>query len=246
MKDNFSGQAAVYAKYRPGYPAELVEFILTKPLQKEAAWDCATGNGQTAKDLAHHFKKIFATDISQQQLDKAVRAPNIFYSRQPAEQTSFEDSSFDLITVSQALHWLKFDRFYAEVKRVAKPGSWLAAWMYSLPVISPEIDEKIKTNFYKNVTGDYWDYERKYVDDNYSTIPFPFEEIACPVFHIELNWTLNDLEGYLHSWSAVQKIIRTNGHDPVDEFMKQLLPVWEQEPMKIVFPVSMRMGQIHK
>ena len=246
MKDNFSRQADVYAKYRPGYPEELLEFILSKPRQKETAWDCATGNGQTAKDLARHFKKVFATDISQKQLDNAAKAPNIFYSCKPAEQTSFEDNSFDLITVSQALHWLKFDRFYTEVKRVAKPGAWLAAWMYSLPVISPEIDEMIKTGFYKNVMGDYWDYERKYVDDNYTTIPFPFEEIECPAFHIVLNWTLNDLEGYLRSWSALQKFISANGYDPLDEFMKQLLPVWGQEPMKIDFPVSMRMGSIHK
>jgi len=246
MKDNFSIQADVYATYRPDYPAKLFRFILSKIPVKENAWDSATGNGQTAKDLAPHFKKIFATDISQKQIDNAVKAPNIFYSVQPAEQTNFADSSFDLITVSQALHWLQFDCFYAEVKRVAKPGGWLAAWMYSLPVISRGVDEIVAIDFYKNVIGSYWDYERKYVDEKYSTIPFPFEEIACPVFSIAFKWTLNDLRGYLNSWSAVQNFIKVNGFNPVDECMHQITPLWQNEYRKAVFPVAMRMGRIHK
>ncbi|MGQ0738030.1 MAG: class I SAM-dependent methyltransferase [Bacteroidota bacterium] len=144
MKDNFSGLADIYAKYRPHYPAELFIFILSNISVKETAWDCATGNGQTAKDLAPHFKKVFATDISQKQLDHAPYLPNVIYAVQPAEQTDFPPDSFDLVTVSQALHWFRFDDFYKEVKRVLKPGGWIAAWTYSGVQVSPEIDERIK------------------------------------------------------------------------------------------------------
>ena len=104
MKDIFSSQSDGYAKYRPGYPKELFDFILKHPEKRIAAWDCATGNGQTAKELAKHFEQVYATDISSMQLANAEQLPNIFYSLQPAEQTKFENSSFDLITVSQALH----------------------------------------------------------------------------------------------------------------------------------------------
>jgi hypothetical protein len=94
--------------------------------------------------------------------------------------------------------------------------------------------------------GAYWDYERKYVDDNYTTLSFPFEEIQTPGFEIQLEWTLNELEGYINSWSALQKFIETNQFNPLDELIKQIQPYWEKEKMKIVFPVSMRMGQIRK
>ncbi len=104
MKDNFSIQADVYAKYRPDYPKELFDFILSHIHSKGIAWDCATGNGQTAKELAKHFEKVYATDISQKQLDNAEQASNIFYSIQAAEQTNFPANSFDLVSVSQALH----------------------------------------------------------------------------------------------------------------------------------------------
>ena len=77
------------------------------------------------------FTKVFAAEISQKQIDKAVHSDNIFYSVQPAEQTDFPNNSFDLVTVAQALHWFRFDEFYKEVKRVTKPGGVFAGWIYS-------------------------------------------------------------------------------------------------------------------
>jgi len=245
MKDNFSRQAETYAKYRPGYPRELFDFILSRVSARDDAWDCATGNGQSARELSRYFKKVMATDISQNQLDNAAQAENIIYSIQPAEATTFGENSFDLITVSQALHWLQFEEFYQEVRRVGRPESWIAVWMYGLLQISPDIDKLIEVHHYSTLAT-YWDYERKYVDENYSTIPFPFEEIDCPPFSIRLEWTLAQLEGYLLSWSALQKFISANDFNPVEELIRKIRPLWPGETVPIIFPVHMRMGKIHK
>ena len=94
MKDNFSKQAAGYAKYRPVYPQQLYDFIFRHIVNKQTAWDCATGNGQAAKELAYVFDKVYATDISQKQIDNAVQQANIIYSVQPAEHTNFPDDFF--------------------------------------------------------------------------------------------------------------------------------------------------------
>lgn len=245
MKDNFSRQADVYARYRPGYPRALFDFILTHVKEKKLAWDCATGNGQTAKELALFFEKVFATDSSQKQLDHAYKAPNIIYSRQTAEQTDFAADSFDLITVSQALHWLKFDSFYSEVRRVSKPGGCLAVWMYSLLRISPAIDELIEKYHFETM-GTYWDSERKYVDDNYASVPFPFDEIQTPSFAITYQWTIRELEGYFNTWSALQKFIASNGYSPVPDIIKKISSHWTDESMRIVFPLHLRMAYINK
>jgi ubiquinone/menaquinone biosynthesis C-methylase UbiE len=245
MKDNFSLQADLYAKYRPSYPAELFEFIVAQVKEKNTAWDCATGNGQTAKGLARHFNKVYATDSSQKQLDNACQATNIFYSVQPAEQTIFLNNSFDLITVSQALHWFRFDEFYKEVKRVSKPDAILAAWAYSLLRITKEIDKLIEDHHYNTLDG-YWDDERRYVDEEYRNIPFPFPKINTPPFTIEYNWTIEELEGYLNTWSALQKFITKNNYNPVDDLVQRIKPYWKQEQMKISFPVHLLMGRIIK
>jgi ubiquinone/menaquinone biosynthesis C-methylase UbiE len=244
MKDNFSKQADVYAKYRPSYPAKLFDFIVNNTKQKDTAWDCATGNGQSAKELSPHFKKIFATDISQKQISNAYEADNIFYSVQPAEQTTLDDHSIDLVTVAQALHWFNFERFYAEVKRVSKPGSWLSVWMYSLLRISPAIDSIIEKYHFETMKN-YWDNERKYVDANYATVPFPFSEIKSPEFASEYHWTLEELEGYFTTWSALQKFIAANDHNPVPELIKMIEPHWNNIKMRVIFPIHMRMAPVH-
>jgi ubiquinone/menaquinone biosynthesis C-methylase UbiE len=245
VKDNFSKQASLYAKYRPAYPPEIFSFILDHIENRHCAWDCATGNGQTAKELAKSFDKVYATDISQKQLDNAEQARNIFYSLQAAEHTNFEENQFDLVTVSQALHWFDFETFYTEVKRVTKPGGWIAVWMYGGLAISPEIDQ-LKRDHYSNTLGPYWDAERKHVDDNYARIPFPFEETECPVFSIQYEWTPEDLEGYLNTWSALQKFIEEKGYNPVEDLMKAISQHWGEGKRKISFPLHLRMGRIKK
>lgn len=245
MKDNFSKQANAYAKYRPTYPQELYDFILSKVEQRDVTWDCGTGNGQTAKELAKYFKKVFATDISEKQIQNAHKADNIFYSVQPAEQTRFENNTFNLITVSQALHWFNFEKFYSEVKRVGRPGSWLAVWVYSLLRISKDIDPIVE-DFFLNMLEKYWDAERKYVDDNYVTIPFPFEEIKRSAFSIEFYWTLDELEGYFVTVSALQKFLTANNDNPLPELMNKIRPYWTNETMKVIFPIHLQMGRIEK
>ena len=244
MKDNFSKQAAVYAQYRPGYPVELFEYILSFIKEKNAAWDCGTGNGQSAKALSKYFTTVFATDISQKQMDNAFKADNIFYSLQPAEKTNLTDHSIDLITVSQALHWFNFENFYREVKRVAKPGAVIAVWTYSLLQICAEINSIIQHYHFKTLAA-YWDAERKYVDENYAGMPFPFNETTTPAFAIKMQWSLQELEGYFYTWSALQKFIAANGFSPVDELMQQIKPLWgTAEKREIIFPVHLRLGTI--
>jgi SAM-dependent methyltransferase len=245
MKDNFSRQADLYAKYRPSYPPQLIEFIVDKVNGKDMAWDCATGNGQTAKMLSAYFNKVYATDISQKQLDNAYQAANIFYSVQPAEETIFLNNSFDLITVSQSLHWFRFDEFYKEVNRVAKAGAILAAWCYSLLRINKEIDTLIEDHHFKTLEG-YWDNERKYVDEEYRNIPFPFTRIESPSFYIQYNWTIEELEGYLNTWSGLQKFILANNDNPVPALMKRIKPYWKQAQIPVRFPIHLLMGRIEK
>lgn len=245
-KDLFSTQANVYAAFRPTYPKELYEFIYGNLSAKKKAWDCATGNGQVAGYLADHFKEVHATDISQQQLNNANKKENIFYSVSPAEKTNFANHDFDLITVAQALHWFDRDKFYDEVRRVAKPDSLLAIWGYALLYVEPRIDDIIM-NFYKNVVGPYWDEARRLVEEEYSSLSFPFKEIQSPKFYITATWTLNHLTGYLESWSATQKYIKSTGHNPLPDVLAQLEQVWnpdnyrEGDNKTIRFPVFLKL-----
>lgn len=65
MKDNFSNQASEYSKFRPTYPSELIEHVVSFTEKRETALDIATGNGQVAQKLSEYFETVYATDISE-------------------------------------------------------------------------------------------------------------------------------------------------------------------------------------
>ena len=246
VKDNFSEHASAYAKYRPGYPPELYTFLLGLVKERNIAWDCATGNGQVAVELSNHFDKVYATDISEAQLKNAHVKDNIFYSIARAESTEFPDDFFDMITVAQAIHWFDFHAFYTEANRTMKPGGILAVMGYGLLKTGEDTDAIIG-HFYKNIIGPYWDKERKYVDENLTTIPFPFEEIATPILINRFEWSLDDLLGYFSTWSAVQHYIKANNEDPVAIIRKSLEEKWPAGSTRMItFPVLLRVARIKK
>ncbi len=241
-KDNFSTQASTYAKFRPTYPKEVFEYLNSVVKNKNTVWDCATGNGQMARELAKNFEQVYATDISQKQLDNAFQAENIHYSIAKAEETHFADNTFNLITVAQAIHWFDFNKFYDEVNRVAKKGAILFVIGYGMPRFEGKIDE-ILQDFYWNITGPYWDAERKHLDNKLESIPFPFEQIECPTFKNEYFWKIEMIEGYLNSWSAIQHYIKKNGENPVNQVISELHEVWKSTE-KVVFPMFTIVGII--
>ncbi len=98
--------------------------------------------------------------------------------------------------------------------------------------------------FYKDVTGPYWDKERKYVDEHYRSIPFPFNEIKTPHFVMNYNWEFEQVIGYFNTWSAVQHYIRKNNENPVNIFANELKEAWgDVLKRKVTFPIFMRTGR---
>ena len=69
-KDNFSAVAGGYARHRPAYPDALFDWLAAVAPRREAAWDCACGNGQASVGLAAHFDHVCATDASAKQIDQ--------------------------------------------------------------------------------------------------------------------------------------------------------------------------------
>lgn len=244
MKDNFSVSPEQYAKYRPDYPQAIFDFIYQLLNEKANAWDCGTGNGQVALELSKDFQHVEATDISEQQLNHAFQSDNIHYSIQPAEKTNFEDNTFDLITVAQAVHWFDIEKFNSEVKRVGKPNSIIALIGYELNTITPEIDQIIR-HFYSNIIGEYWDPERRHIQNRYQQIPFPFRELETPEINNIKLWRFDHLIGYLNTWSAVHHFSDKNNYNPISEIENDLRKAWgNQEVRRVIFPIIFRAGRI--
>jgi SAM-dependent methyltransferase len=243
--DHFSGVASRYADFRPHYPAELFDYLATLADRRSLVWDCACGNGQATLDLAERFARVVATDGSKEQIASARAHRRIEYRVATAEQSGLSDESAGLITVAQALHWFDLERFYAEARRVLRPGGVLAAWAYGVNQVEGEAVNEIVQEFYADTVGPYWPPERKLVEEGYRTIPFPFAEITPPTFRMETRWTLDELLGYFSTWSATNRFIKATGQNPLDPLSVALARVWDNPDSTrlIVWPLSLRLGR---
>jgi len=247
-KDLFSAHANEYAKYRPTYPIELMAYIASLAEKKECALDCATGNGQAAILLAAFFEKVYATDFSEKQIDAAQAHPGVFYSVSPAETTPFEENTFDAITIAQAYHWVNHQKFAEEAKRIGKPNAVVAVIGYNLFRCSNNKVTDLVDAFYYNVTDPYWEPERKYVQNLYRDAPFDFEELrVTESFRMHTRWTLDQMEGYINTWSAIKKFIKVNGYNPVPALIEDIKSVWgNKESIPFDFPLALRIGRVVK
>jgi SAM-dependent methyltransferase len=243
FKDHFSKQAEDYAKFRPRYPQELFRYLATIAPRTELAWDCATGNGQAAVELAEVFDRVIATDASENQIRNAEQHARVEYRVASAEQSGIEPDTIDLVTVAQALHWFDLGRFYAEVQRVIKPDGIVAASAYNLLHVEPAIDAVVNY-YYAEVVGPYWPPERALVE-KFEELPFPFPEIAVPPFEMAAEWNVEQLIGYLRTWSATQRFIAANHRDPLEDVEKELRSAWgnADQSRQVAWPLTVRVGR---
>jgi SAM-dependent methyltransferase len=242
--DHFSGVARSYADFRPHYPASLFDFLATQVPATSTVWDCACGNGQATVDLARRFAKVIGTDGSAEQIASATKQANIEYRVATAEQSGLPDHSVQIVTVAQALHWFNFDRFYAKVNRVLAPGGKIAVWAYGINTVEGDAVDAMVQDYYTNIVGPYWPPERKFIEEGYRTIPFPFVEITPPAFQMQADWDLDSLTGYFSTWSATNRYIKANGHNPLEKLSTDLKTVWGNPalPRRVVWPLAVRIG----
>lgn len=245
FKDHFSAASADYASYRPTYPLALVDYLAGLCSVRDTALDVGCGSGQLSVLLGERFGRVIATDASARQIENAAVRANVEYRVAPAEASGLPEASVDLVTAAQAAHWFDLAAFYAEVRRVVRPGGVVALVTYGVLQADPAIDPVIQ-HFYRTVVGPYWPPERRHVENGYRDFPFPFEELGPPPLAIEVQWRAADLLGYAGTWSAVREAERARGTSPVDAFARDLVRSWgdPEQRRTIRFPLSLRVGRV--
>jgi SAM-dependent methyltransferase len=244
FKDHFSGHAALYRQARPTYPSTLFEWLAEQAPDRQLAWDAGCGNGQVAHALAAHFERVVATDPSAEQVAQAEAHPRIDFRVEPAERCNLIDSQVSLVTVGQALHWFDHPRFFAEVRRVLKPGGLFAAWTYADCHVAPAIDA-LRNHVYHDLTAPYWPPERVVVESGYADIEIPLETVEVPSFDMRSEWTADQFLAYLRSWSGCQRYLKATGEDAVDSIESALLDAWgdPEAPRSVCWDFHVRAGR---
>lgn len=243
FRDHFSARSEHYARYRPHYPSTLFEFLASLTAKHSLAWDCATGSGQAAIALSAHFERVFATDASKAQIDAAIAHPGVTYRVAAAEASQLDAGSIDLITVGQALHWFDIERFSTEAERVLVSDGVLAAWCYELCRASDACDAVVD-ELYTEVVGKFWPPERHLIEAGYAGIAMPGRALESRDFHMSASWTVNDMLGYLRTWSACNRYRQVHGDDPVLKIEKALRAAWGEGHRPVRWPLTLLVSRL--
>ena len=241
--DHFSRVASGYASFRPRYPSELFDLLADAAPARRLAWDCASGTGQAAGGLARRFDRVVASDASTAQVRRGTGHPRLHYVAATAEASPVKSGAADLVTVAQALHWLDLDAFYAEARRSLRPGGLVAVWTYGRHRVDAGPIDREVDRFYEAEVGPWWPPERRWVELGYRGLPFPFREELIELPAMREEWTLEQMLGYIGTWSAVVRCRETTGVDPVGRLEERLRPLWGAGRRRVEWTLTMRAGR---
>ncbi|CAO3563304.1 unnamed protein product [Mortierella alpina] len=240
--------SALYQSFRPGYNSNFFRMLYNYHAkhngQFEFAVDVGTGTGQVASVLAEKFKHVHGVDPSATMLASAVQKPNISYHVARGEDlNAIADSSVDVLTVAQALHWFDHPKFFSEVKRVLKPHGTFAAVGYSFVIFEkyPRATKRIyDLGDQPDQLSTHWDHGRLILDNLYKSIDVPMQNVErhyfpnhpqdlAPVMTGKV--TMKHFRNYIKTWSAYKNYCEKHPGRPdiVDQTIDTIM---EEENLK--------------
>src|SRR3984957_10838657 len=157
----FDSVAQLYEDTRPGYPAEIVEFLTATAGvgPGSIALEVGCGTGQIARDLGPCGFDLTAIDIGPAMIATARHdlADAVSFQVCSFEDFAPTDSSFDLIVCATAFHWIDPEVRFRKSARLLRPGGWLAlintGERYDDPTLGPGIfGEPVQRAFHRRTT----------------------------------------------------------------------------------------------
>ncbi len=128
----FSDRVDDYVKYRPGYPAEAIDAVVSiAGLAAGAAIvDVGSGTGISARALLERGFAVFGVEpnaamraAAERELASFDRFTSVDGT---AEKMGLPDASAALAIAAQAFHWFRPEETRAELARVVAPPHWTA------------------------------------------------------------------------------------------------------------------------
>ncbi|MGA8284386.1 MAG: class I SAM-dependent methyltransferase, partial [Candidatus Sulfotelmatobacter sp.] len=127
----FSDRVENYVRYRPRYPAEVIQELKSECglMASHVIADVASGTGIWTRMLLENGNPVFGVEPNGEMREAGERLlaafPKFTSVAGTAEATTLADQSVNFVTAAQAAHWFDRGRARREFLRILKPGGWL-------------------------------------------------------------------------------------------------------------------------
>jgi len=122
----FTGKADAYAKARPSYSPEAMDYIYRISPENAVFADIGAGTGKFSELIAARGSTIYAVepneDMRKQLAALLSEYPNASVINGTAETTALPDKCVDAAVCAQAFHWFDPVLYRAECSRILRPG----------------------------------------------------------------------------------------------------------------------------
>jgi SAM-dependent methyltransferase len=116
----FGRAAADYDRVRPGYPEQVVRWLIGERPRRVV--DLGAGTGIFSRMLAAHGHQVLPVEPDPAMRERLVGATGLVPLAGSAEEIPLRDASVDAVTAAQAYHWFDAARALPEIVRVLRPG----------------------------------------------------------------------------------------------------------------------------
>lgn len=202
----FSDRVSDYVKFRPGYPAAVVETLFKHcEINAESTIvDMGSGTGIFARQLLATKARVIGVEPNEAMRlagEAYLAGHERFVSvNGSAEATTLADRSADLITAAQAFHWFDVGAFRIECVRMLKPGGYVALiWNDRLTDTSPFLRD-YEALLHKHGT-DYASVNHRNVDIDAIAEFYGHDRLTCETFPNEQRFDWDGLWGRVRSSS---------------------------------------------
>jgi SAM-dependent methyltransferase len=144
----FSNRVEHYIRYRPGYPAGVLDVLRREVglTGDSVLADVGSGTGLSSELFLKNGNRVFGVEPNDEMRQAAERlldgCPNFRSVRGTAEATTLPDQSIDLVVAGQAFHWFDRDAARVEFRRILKPaGHVVLLWNTRRTDVSPFLRE---------------------------------------------------------------------------------------------------------
>jgi SAM-dependent methyltransferase len=225
----FKGTAPYYARFRPGYPPELLHRLAERAGLDSSSrvLDLGCGTGQIAVPLAARSGEVVAVDPEPEMLAEIADLPNLRKVEARAEDVDESWGRFTLATIGRAFHWMDgpvvLERLARVTPQLALVGDILEESEAETSLLAVAREMFGERPAMKQPTV-------RYAPSLYSSA---FSEVEVITIVTERTWTIDQLIGFAYSTSFASPVRVGDRRDEFERAVRARLKPFYRERVSV-------------